>query len=326
MTTNQLSVVQSSVVGTAESRVSELAKDGHAGQRRDWRRTQREERVPIVLPDGVPATGEVDVPDSRGLRVAWAVRGVPEEAVGVGLPPDTRCISFFLVNRRSPQPDEIRDTAFAFQAQLEIHSERPLVPRPNLRSLDSIEWEERVADLQYRDAFEFAVGHSVATEAVLQDGACRLVRTCWIPQAEVERVAPTPISGVELGMDELGRLADGSEAQAKLSTFVSQYRDWIAEQRRKAPTEPAGRAEIAAMLLQRAEAAAARIERGIQLLNDETCLEAFRIANRAMAAQAKRRLGTSAEAAAGDDQARLAAVPVGLRADESARHRRSERR
>ncbi len=156
--------------------------------------------------------------------------GVPEEAVGVGLPPDTRCVSLFLVNRRSPQPDEIRDTAYAFQAQLEIHSERPLVPRPNLRSLDSIEWEERVADLQYRDAFEFAVGHSVATEAVLEDGACRLVRTCWIPQAEVERVAPTPISGVELGMDELGLLADGSEAQAKLSTFVSQYRDWVERQ------------------------------------------------------------------------------------------------
>ena len=240
----------------------------------------------------VPATGEVDVPDSRGLRVAWAVRGVPEEAVGVGLPPDTRCISFFLVNRRSPQPDEIRDTAFAFQAQLEIHSERPLVPRPNLRSLDSIEWEERVADLQYRDAFEFAVGHSVATEAVLQDGACRLVRTCWIPQAEVERVAPAPISGVELGMDELGRLADGSEAQAKLSTFVSQYRDWIAEQRRqgrpRTPAEP-GRDR-------RDAAAASRSGGGTHRAGNPTaerrrCLEAFRIANRAMAAQAKRRLG-----------------------------------
>ena len=280
----------SPAAGAAEPRTGDQTKDGPPA-RTDWRRTQREERVPIAMPDSIPATGEVDVPDSRGLRVAWAVRGVPEEAVGVGLPPDTRCVSLFLVNRRKTEPDEIRDAAFAFQAQLEIHSERPLVPRPNLRSLDSIEWEERVADLQYRNAFEFAVGHSVATEAVLEDGTCRLVRTCWIPQAEVERVAPTPISGVELGMDELGLLADGSEAQAKLSTFVSQYRDWIAEQRRKAPTEPAGRAEIAAMLLQRAEAAAARIERGIRLLNDPTCLEAFRIANRVMAAQAKRRLG-----------------------------------
>lgn len=35
-------------------------------------------------------------------------------------------------------------------------------------------------------------------------------------------------------------------------------------------------------VLKRAEVAAARIERGIQLLNDATCLEAFRIANRAI--------------------------------------------
>ncbi len=195
-------------------------KDGPPA-RTDWRRTQREEQVLIVLPADVPTTGEVDVPQSRGLRVAWAVRGVPEEAVSVGLPPDTRCISLFLVNRRKSEPDERRDVAFTFQTQLEIHSERPLVPRPNLRSLDSIEWEERVADLQYRDAFEFAVGHSVATEAVLEDGACRLVRTCWIPQAEVERVAPAPISGVELGMDELGRLTHHFDAPLDAGALVA---------------------------------------------------------------------------------------------------------
>jgi hypothetical protein len=272
----------------------------------------------LTVSDRALATGEADVPDSGGLRVAWAVRGVPEEAVGVQLPPDTRCISFFLVNRRAPQPDEIRDMAFAFQAELEIHSERPLVPRPNLRSLDSSEWEERVADLQYRDAFEFAVGHSVATEAVVQDGVCQTVRTCWIPQAEVERVAPTPIGGVERGMDELGRLADGNEAQQKLGPLVGQYRDWIesqlsvftghsslvtghssldADQGTVGP-ETSGdgasagrRLETARELLKRAKVAAGRIERGIALLNDPQCLEAFRIANRAMAAQAKRRLG-----------------------------------
>jgi len=294
---------QSSVVDDESSVVSGQSSvvHGQAGGVRqsppDWQRRQREEQVPIVLPEKVPVAGEVDVPDSRGLRVAWAVRGVPEEAVGVGLPPDTRCLSLFLVNRRTPQPDEIRDTAFIFQAQLEIHSERPLVPRPNLRSLDSIEWEERVADLQYRDAFEFAVGHSVATEAVLEEGVCRVVRTCWIPEAEVERVAPTPISGVELGMDELGRLADGADAQAKLGTFVSQYRDWVGRQLSVVSGQLSGdagggaerRLETARELLKRAEVAASRIERGIALLSDPQCLEAFRIANRAMAAAARRR-------------------------------------
>ena len=98
------------------------------------------------------------------------------------------------------------------------------------------DWDERVADLQYRDAFEFAVGHSVATEALLDDlGQCHIVRTCWIPQAEVERVAPKEISGVELLMDELAQLADANQARQKLGAFASQYRTWIAAQLHAAP-------------------------------------------------------------------------------------------
>jgi hypothetical protein len=202
------------------------------------------------------------------------------------------------------QPDEIRDTASAFQTELEIHSRLPLVPRPNLRSLDSTEWEERVADLQYRDAFEFAVGHSVATEAEVQDGRCHTVRTCWIPQADVERVALKEIEGVQLGMEERGRLVDGNESQQELGALVRYYREWIENQwsvvscHQLSAGENGGdddstgrRLETARELLKRAEVAAARIERGIALLNDPQCLEAFRIANRAMAAQAKRRLG-----------------------------------
>ena len=38
--------------------------------------------------------------------------------------------------------------------------------RPNLAGLASEDWDERVADLQYRDCFEWAVGHGVATRAI----------------------------------------------------------------------------------------------------------------------------------------------------------------
>jgi hypothetical protein len=82
------------------------------------------------------------------------------------------------------------DERFIFQAGLTVHSSEPLVPRPNLRGHTTEEWDERVADLQYRDVCEYAVGHNVATELDLCDGHCRTARTCWIPQAEVERVAP----------------------------------------------------------------------------------------------------------------------------------------
>ena len=193
-----------------------------------WQRTPREEQVVFDLPAETQKPEEEDVPGSNGLRLAIFRCGrstatAPRAGCRVG----TRSVSVFLVNRRRPAPDETRDEAFAFQTQIEVASEEPLVPRPNLRSLGSSDWDERVGDLQYRDVCEFAVGHSVATDAVVEDCHCRLVRTCWIPEAEVERVAPAQISGVELSMDALAQLAGVEDAKAKLGSFVDQYRDWI---------------------------------------------------------------------------------------------------
>lgn len=267
------------------------------------------------------SSDEVDgVSDGQGLDDAVApkpaaarVRYLPS-SIGASLlvPADTRRLKIivrwgdykarlaredelgpFVWNRLGcEQGVEVRDQAFAFQAQLEIHGDRPFVPRPNLRSLESSDWDERVADLQYRDACEFAVGHSVATEALINDGhECWLVRTRWLPQADVARVAPAAIQGVELSMDALGQFADAAEAEAKLGAFVTQYREWINRQRRNLPASPPRRRETAEELLNRANVAANRIEQGIVLLADPQVLEAFRIANRAMASAARQRLG-----------------------------------
>ena len=143
----------------------------------------------------------------------------------------TVAVSLFLVNRRTLKPDDTADEASAFQSQLEVKSVESFVPRPNLRSLDSDDWDERVADLQYRDVCEFAVGHSISTAATVKDGTCRTLRTCWVPQAEVERVAPMSIPGVELSMDALGKLIDAKDAEAKLGLLVSQYVAWIDSQK-----------------------------------------------------------------------------------------------
>ena len=265
--------------------------DGH-GSGEEWERKQRQEEMTIDVP---PVTNrppqEFDVKGSGGLKVAISVRKVVTDGDVGELPKGTRSLSVFLINRRRPAPDETRDEAFSFQTQLDVRSEGPFVPRPNLRSLESDDWDERVADLQYRDACEFAVGHSVATQADLSDGNCHAVRTCWIPDAEVERVASAAVLGVELSMDRLGELADGADAQAKLGNLMVAYRDWIAVQKATTPASPARRTETAEELFHRALVAAKRIEQGIELLSDPQCLEAFRIANRAMAKAAKRRLG-----------------------------------
>jgi hypothetical protein len=256
-----------------------------------WKRMAREEIVSVDLPNQTQQPTELAVPDSRGLRVVVSVRPVQPEGGEAGIPPGTRCVSLFLVNRRDAAPDDVRDQAYAFQAELEARSDEPLVPRPNLRSLESEDWDERVADLQYRDAYEFAVGHSVATEAIVEGGHCRTVRTCWIPQAEVERVAPAPIRGVELSMEALSLLAGGEEAKAKLGDFARQYRDWIKKQEAAVPESPEPRKVTGQDLLNRARVAADRIERGIALLGQSDVLEAFRIANRVMAGAARRRFG-----------------------------------
>jgi len=146
------------------------------------------------------------------------------------------------------------------------------VPRPNLPGLETDDWDESVADLQYRDAFEFAVDHNVATRAVLDaEGQCREVHTCWIPGAEVEYVAPASLGGVELAMEKLAALVDGGAAQAQLTGLVKQALDWIAAQQPRAPTAPKNRKDMAQALLNRAQVASDRI------------------ANRVMATAARRR-------------------------------------
>jgi hypothetical protein len=229
----------------AASEAAEVgAGSGAEGSSRiTWRRAQREEKLTVKLPDKTTTPVEFDVPGSGGLKLALAVRPVQFSKGAKELVPDgVRSVSVFLVNRRPPAPDEVRDESFAFQAEIVVQTDVALVPRPNLRGLDTDDWDEQVADLQYRDAFEFAVGHGVATRAILDpEGQCRVVETCWIPTAEVEHVAPSPIGGVELGMEAMAELKDGADARQKLGNLASSYREWIDKQNTKIPAKPARR-------------------------------------------------------------------------------------
>jgi hypothetical protein len=210
------------------------------------------------------------------LKIALSVRPVQALGIAEGMVPDgTRSVSVFLVNHCTPlETDENRDERFIFQSRLEVHADKPLIPRPNLKGQATEEWDERVADLQYRDVYEYAVGHGISTHAETDDqGFCRTVRTCWIPGAKVERVAPAQIPNVELRMESLAGLAEGTAAQQVLGAFVQQYRARIKKQEEVYPTLSTKRREIAAALLLRAGTAATRIEDGIQALSDPTALK-----------------------------------------------------
>jgi len=257
----------------------------------EWQRHERQETVRVLLKGEKADPSPAAVPNSNGLEIVTSVRRVRGLEHLPGLPAGTRAVSVFLVNRREVHegPDELKDSVFAYQTHLTIEADRPFVPRPNPRGRGGEDADERIAELQYRDVAEFAVGHGTATLSVVgPDALCRRVETAWMPQAEVERVKPAEIRDVELGMEALAAAPDVTTLRPLLAGLPLQYRAWIDEQRQSAP-KGESQAEVAAELLQGATRAALRIEAGLSLLDEASVFEAFRLTNRAMAMAARQR-------------------------------------
>jgi hypothetical protein len=273
-----------------------------------WKRTPRLESLTIALKSG--RQQPVDVPNSGGLRVIVSTRSVSGHTFEPELK-GTRAISVFLVNYREPSADVRKDEGFVFQAGLRVdlggpsprealaHVTEPLwskhavgdsfIARPNLRGLNGRDWDEQVADLQYRDVYEFAVGHGIATKAHIENGVCRAVETTWVPTAQVEKVVPGEAEGVELGMEALGDAASPDTLATMLRPLVDTYGQWIVAQRKTDVGHPSRR-NVTDELLRRADGVKDRIAAGIELLSkDMQVFEAFCLANRAMARQARRR-------------------------------------
>jgi len=253
--------------------------------RGQWRRVPREAERFITL--GIGTHAPVGLPGFEDLVLVVSVRPVGDHGL---VPRGTRSVSVFLVNHRVPAPDVRRDAAFVFQPELTLLTLQPFVPRPDLHGQRSDEWDEQVADLQYRDAVEHAVGHNVSALALTDtQGRCREVRSAWMPAADVEKVIPHTLEGVELGMEALSALASAEEVRARVGPMVTAYATWLKRQAKSAPSED-GRREVAQGLLTNADRARARIQAGLDALDDPAVLEAFRLTNQAIAAAIRQRL------------------------------------
>ena len=263
-----------------------------------FRRSPRLETVllPLPSPDGKPA--DFPVPNSAGLRVVVTLRTISPDVHG-RLPSGTQALCLFVVNGR-----QAADRAYqgnAFQARLRVTCDEGFVPRPDLRGTSdgtsATDWDAQVADLQFRRARDFVSGIGCAAEPVdlAATGFCSTVETCWMPSAEVEFIGhldATALPGVELGMEELSKISNITEARAKLSRLVEHYRAWIAIQVSEVAAESSfepERRQTANELIRRTRLAADRMEAGIELLELGDVREAFCTANRAMARQARQR-------------------------------------
>jgi uncharacterized protein (DUF433 family) len=98
-----------------------------------------------LLPLAVHDVGDFNRPSTRSsphrrvsattCRSIFAVeRKVVAEDLKELIPPGTRSVSIFLVNRREPLDDQ-PDRSFTFQSELEIHASSPFVPCPDPRGV-----------------------------------------------------------------------------------------------------------------------------------------------------------------------------------------------
>jgi phosphatidylserine/phosphatidylglycerophosphate/cardiolipin synthase-like enzyme len=139
--------------------------------------------------------------------------------------PGTRALSLFLVNERPEGDRRHADAQFVFQVRLELEFKHGFLPRPNRRDEASLEWDERVADLQFRARCEFAVGHGVSTAVPDCTEPVRRVRTTWLPRAEVYRVETRDEPAVTTSVEALAALQDGPTTRRALSPQPELYYD-----------------------------------------------------------------------------------------------------
>ena len=206
-----------------------------------------------------------------------------------------RALTVVLVNRRRRPGRYFLDVACAFQARLELRCEQGFLPRCDLSGHWSNEPDRRLADLQYRNVTEFAVGR--ASSAGWTTDADGMVRSTWtdpLPAAEVERVAPNEtIDGVEWKMEVLAEHArrGAAELTDALRLLPQRYGGWIVEQFESiARIKGSRRQETAHRLIEAMRTAQGRIQAGIDLLaTDPRARRAFAAMNEALARAARQR-------------------------------------
>lgn len=273
-------------IKSAPTVISDDLGDRTEKQETHWTRIPRfPEILTIPLDSRILAEG-VEIPNTQGLKIKGIVRTADFEAGQVKK--GTRTVSVFLVNERQPlKAPGTRDAANIFQVEMRVQASVDFVPRPNLRAEQSNDWDDSVADLQFRDIVEYGVGHGIAVHTIEVEGRPAL-QTTWLPTATVKRVKTHAEDNVQTCMETLSKL-EASDVQTALGRLPTAYAAWIENQgAQDVGTEK--RRHTRDALMAKARDACLRIQQGIELLQrDPDALLAFRITNAAMALAARQR-------------------------------------
>lgn len=232
----------------------------------------------------------------RGGALELVVRwGTPDVLRCPGEPDlAVRRMSAFVVNRRPRVRRGYDDVVNAHQVRLELRHEPGFASTPDITGYGSADSDASLADLHYRDVPIYGAGHNTS---IGWDEGGELVTALWtepLPAHEVPPVNANVGSAiVELGMEALARAADDAEAlRDLLSPLPRAYAEWARAQAEGLDDLAEARRDRAQSCLEGIETARTRIESGIaRLVGDAATREAFSIANRAVAAAARQRVG-----------------------------------
>jgi len=264
-----------------------------------WVRTPRREILSVR-----PTDKQIHaVPNSRGLELHVVDRAVPSIDGRSLVEPGARALSVFLVNRRPIAPKvqgepERRDESYVFQVHLQIDCDTRFIERPDLHGHEHQDPDERIADLQYRDLHEYAVGHGISPVATPYRHECTRVETTWIPSAFVHRVEAVGATALSLDtetlrLDTLGAATDPGAVQSALAPLVTAWAAFIDGTGTEGLSPE--RREVARGLCDDAHRARERLARGIEALGDATVFQCFTTMNRTMAAAMRQRDASYAE-------------------------------
>lgn len=262
-------------------------------QRERWRRVPVPcEPTPIdVTVPGMHKPGQL----APGLELRTLVRPAA--------PDGTVTVTATLVNTLRVGEYDLQDAYCFFQPELEIHGpegSRPFVERP--AALNAVDDEQSLSRLLHRHAPYFATGHGCSVAWEWEAPAVRTpmpprasvpsIRTESVPTHEVLLTDSNPeIDDESLGMHSLGH-GTRAEVVAALSRLLDGYEEWIAARAGDAAElDGTDHAPAATEQIKLCGEALVRIRRGVQLLADPDrpeVLDAFRLANRAMAEQRSR--------------------------------------
>ncbi len=264
----------------------EDALPGEEKARRFWQRQPPVLRTVSLPLDPVKLRRGTALPGEPGVLL----KGQLETTHAPGIPKDTRALSLFVVNETPIEDKRRKDEAFVFQVRMLVDFDKGFVPRPNRQGEVAEDWDDQVADLQFRDRMELAVGHGVAVAPVPRpDHVVTRIRTTWLPQTEVRRVVTHEEPSVTTDMNALAAFDTEEAVLTGLGPLVEAYGKWLRDQQR-IEVDGAGRKATRDALLNQAEQARARIQAGIdRVARDPEVRLAFRLMNRAMALSALKR-------------------------------------